>query len=1155
MAANTVAAGVTLTNAGTLTDTGTLANDGTIIGSGSAAGDYGIVIGSAGILANQGLIQGYYGVLAGSGGTVTNAGTIGSTQGAAGVAVNFIGSNARLIDNPGAVFNGTILGDSGVLELASAASAGTIAGLGSAVTNFASLVFDAGAQWTVAGNDAASGLGALAISGFTIGDTIDVTGFDAASRTFASNTLVLDDGIGGHATLAIQGSFSSANFVIASDGSGGTDVTFQNVSPPSITGTTSGQTVNDDATLQPFSGVTIGDANPGGQSETVTIVVTAGGSPSDANGTLSGSGLIETSTGTYELTVGSTAAVTTALDALVFTPTEHQVAPGGTVTTGFTLTVADTLGESTTDTTTSVVTTALNDAPVISGTVAGQTENDNATVTPFAGVSITDPDLGASETVTITLTDGDANGILSGTGLTKTGTGIYTLTSGSPGAVTAALDAVVFTPTDHEVAPGETVTTGMTLSVTDGIVGAPVTDTTTSVVTTALNDAPTISGTAAGQTENDNATVMPFAGVSITDPDFGANETVTITLTDGDANGTLSGTGLTKTGTGIYTLTSGSPGAVTAALDAVVFTPTDHEVAPGETVTTGMTLSVTDGIVGAPVTDTTTSVVTTALNDAPTISGTAAGQTVNDSSTVTPFTGVSITDPDLGASETVTITLTDGDANGTLSGTGLTKTGTGIYTLTSGSPGVVTAALDAVVFTPTDHEVAPGDTVTTGMTLSVTDGIIGSPVTDSTTSVIATAANDAPVISGAVAGQTENDNASVTPFTGVSITDPDFDATELVTITLTDGDADGTLSGTGLTKTGAGIYTLASGSPGAVTSALDAVVFTPTAHEVAPGETVTTGMTLSVTDGVVGSPITDTTTSVITTALNDVPMISGAVAGQAANDSATVMPFAGVTIADPDAGASETVTITLTDDGVASDANGTLSGTGVTKTGAGTYTLTSGSPGAVTSILDALVFTPTAHEMTPGDTITTGMTLSVTDGIIGSPVTDTTTSVVTTVLNDPPAIGGTAAGQTVNDNATVMPFAGVSITDPDLGASETVTITLTDDGIASDANGILSGTGLTKTGTGTYTLTSGSPAAVTSALDALVFTPTAHEVAPGDTITTGMTLSVTDGIVGSPVTDTTTSVIATAVNDPPTMTPTGGNIGYPTRRPARHSPV
>src|SRR5208283_1016319 len=163
------------------------------------------------------------------------------------------------------------------------------------------------------------------------------------------------------------------------------------------------------------------------------------------------------------------------------------------------------------------------------------------------------------------------------------------------------------------------------------------------------------------------------------------------------------------------------------------------------------------------------------------------------------------------------------------------------------------------------------------------------------------------------------------------------------------------------------------------------------------------------------------------------------------------------------------------------------------------------TPGAVTTALRALIFTPTAHEIAPGGTVTTGMTLSVTDGIVGGPTTDSTTTVIATAVNDAPAIGGTAAGQTVNDNATDQPFSAATISDPDIGAAETVTITLKAGGLASDANGLLSGTGLSKTGTGTYVLTAGTPGAVTTALQALIFTPTAHEIAPGGTVTTGMT--------------------------------------------------
>ena len=139
--------------------------------------------------------------------------------------------------------------------------------------------------------------------------------------------------------------------------------------------------------------------------------------------------------------------------------------------------------------------------------------------------------------------------------------------------------------------------------------------------------------------------------------------------------------------------------------------------------------------------------------------------------------------------------------------------------------------------------------------------------------------------------------------------------------------------------------------------------------------------------------------------------------------------------------------------------------------------------------------------------------------------TSASSAVVTTAVNDPPVITGTVADQLMSDEQTKRPFSTVAITDPDLGASETVTITLNAGLVPSDANGTLSGAGLSKTGTGTYTLTAGAPAAVTAELQALVFTPAILDLPPDTTATTGMTLSVSDGIAGSPTTDTNTSVV------------------------------
>ena len=117
---------------------------------------------------------------------------IGTNAGFGSVLFNSTTAPNRLIVDPGASFTGNIQSLSGgtnVVESASAASAGTLSGFnGTSITNFTSLQFDSGAQWTVTGNSLANGLGTIAISGFTINDTIDLTGFVATSEVRQQRT-------------------------------------------------------------------------------------------------------------------------------------------------------------------------------------------------------------------------------------------------------------------------------------------------------------------------------------------------------------------------------------------------------------------------------------------------------------------------------------------------------------------------------------------------------------------------------------------------------------------------------------------------------------------------------------------------------------------------------------------------------------------------------------------------------------------------------------------------------------------------------------------------------------------------------------------------------------------------------------------------------
>ncbi|MDP2542038.1 hypothetical protein CSC81_08155 [Tenacibaculum discolor] len=164
-----------------------------------------------------------------------------------------------------------------------------------------------------------------------------------------------------------------------------------------------------------------------------------------------------------------------------------------------------------------IVTSAVsNTAPIIGGTTAGQSVNDNSTISPFSNITTTDAD-GDNLSATITL-DNNAKGVLSGTGLS--GSGPYTIASTTPADLQSKLRALSFNPTDNRTATSETTT--FTVVINDGTTDD--TDNTTTVISNAVG--PTVSSVSVPA----NATYVTGENLDFT---VNFDENITVNTTGG----------------------------------------------------------------------------------------------------------------------------------------------------------------------------------------------------------------------------------------------------------------------------------------------------------------------------------------------------------------------------------------------------------------------------------------------------------------------------------------------------------------------------------------------------------------------------------------------------------------------------------------------
>ncbi|WP_309109268.1 retention module-containing protein [Achromobacter xylosoxidans] len=493
----------------------------------------------------------------------------------------------------------------------------------------------------------------------------------------------------------------------------------------------------------------------------------------------------------------------------VFVPgTSFQHLPEGqTTTTTISYVVTDPSGATSTATV-EVTVVGVNDPAQITaakpGDDAGTVVEDDAEKTTANGkLNVVDADDGQSFFVAVADRAGE-HGTFS---IDANGNWVYNLNQADPRV--------------QALAVGEKLTETFTVTTADGTSG------TVTITINGTNDAPTISGEAAGDVKEDGA--QEVSG-QLAKQDVDTSDTHTWSVNDG--------------GKGQYgTLTVDQNGKWTYVLDNN--SDKVQALAEGQKVTDTITVTVDDGH-GGKATQVIT-VTVTGTNDAPTISGTTVGEIREDDTSDT--VSGQLTQHDVDTNDTHTWTVND-SGKGQYGSFTVDGSGKWTYTLDNGSDKV--------------QALKEGETVTDTITVTVDDGH-GGKATETITVTI-TGTNDTAVITpskpGDDAGNVEEDGNLTT---GGKLDVTDKDAGEATFNPQTDAKGDhGKFS---IDANGNWKYELDNDDP--------------KVQALAVGEKLVETFTVTTADG------TKSTITVTIDGTNDDPKLSGKTDGAVAEDGAT----------------------------------------------------------------------------------------------------------------------------------------------------------------------------------------------------------------------------------------------------------------------------
>jgi hypothetical protein len=668
---------------------------------------------------------------------------------------------------------------------------------------------------------------------------------------------------------------------------------------------------------------------------------------------------------------------------------------------------------------------------------------------------------------------------------------------------------------------------------------------TVTITVTPVNDAPiaTITATTFTATEQTSLSLIP-GGLSVADVD-GPSVSLTATLSVGagvlNVTGGTTGAAVANSGTGTVTI-SGTQAQINALLaGAGGATLAYFNASDTPSASTMLTLSVSDGTLGA--SDTAT-INITAVNDLPVLAGAGGTLAYTEGDAATPIDAtLALSDVDDVNIESATVTISAGlvSAEDVLNFTpafGITGTYTAATGVLALSGSATLAQYEQVLESVTYQNTNTGSPNTGARTVTwvVNDGTDNSVGVTSTITVAPV--NDAPVLSAVQLTGSEGGTPVLAP-ADFSISDPDNGAFTYTVSAVAGGSFE---VFNGATWNAAASFTTAQVAAGQVR-------FVDDGNELAPSFNITAN------DGTANSATIAGTVSY--TPVNDAPV--NTVPGPQTGNEDSVLVFStgngnAISVADSDAGASP-LQVVLT------GTNGTISLAGIAGLtfsigdGVADSTMTfTGTAAAINAALNGLSFTPATNFSGAAS-----LSISTNDqgnAGAGGALSDADAVAITVLPNVAPTVsasGGTTVF-TEGSNAASAPVvvdSAVTVSDPDSATLASATISIgagwqtAEDALGFTGNPATMGNiaGSYNAATGVLSLSSAGATATLaqwqSALRSVVYTNSSDTPS-----TAARTVSFVVTGQGGTSAATTQQVAVTAMNDAPTLSASGGTTAF-----------